>query len=479
MPSLPRLFWPVALSLAFALTALLMVAPMVKMAAHGSTNTNEGWNAYYQRDALQGKPLYSEPVRLTGANYPPVSFHLIGFLSRFTGNINQTGRWVSLISLLLVAALCGAIVWRETGSRPLAVYTALSVLIWLAVYEDDRIAMNDPQLLGTVFSLLGLYLYLARPEARPEKTSWFAVSALAFTLSVFIKHNLIAYPAAVGLHLLWNRKWKALVVWGGVLAAASALFLLLTSKIDGPYLIAHLLTPRPQFGWLTHVTEYLSYFQAPIAVAVVWSLRARRASLNHVLVFALITAHLIAIAFAGGYGVARNIFFDSLFMLIIVGSLAFHEFSPLAMRSAWPNFALAALLVVPSLGVLIEMGLNERYTWVPPVKSRAQDFDETVELLRSHPGQALCMELLACFEAGKPLVYESFAVNAALKTGRLEEKDVLGLLEREQFSVIQLDGDQFSTTYTPLPSAAFAEALAEHYRVEKRFSRSMVLVPKH
>jgi len=154
------------------------------------------WNAYHQGEAMQGQPLYGAPPALVGADYPPLSFHLIGLASRLTGNVNQTGRWVALLSLALVALLCGAIVRRFTGSTPLAAFAALSAVIWVAVYEPDRIGMNDPQLLGSVFSLLGLYAYLRERENR----LWLCISALAFTLSVFTKHNLLAFPAAVGLH---------------------------------------------------------------------------------------------------------------------------------------------------------------------------------------------------------------------------------------------------------------------------------------
>ena len=305
-----------ALSLTGALAVVLLLAPLAKMLAHGSTNYNEGWNAYHQQEAIQGKPLYGAPPGFVCTNYPPISFHLIGLASRVAGDVNQTGRWVSLLSLLLVAILCGSIVRLCTGSAPLAAYTALSVVIWLTVYLGNRIGMNDPQLLGTVFSLFGLYVYIRHPE----KLGWLSISAAAFTISVFTKHNLLAFPAAVGLHLLLGGKWKRLAVWSGVVAGGSVLLVGLTRWVDGPYFVANILMPRTQTSWLENVTDYATLFQVPLAIALVWSLRHMGRSLTHIMALVVIVANVVAVAFAGGDGVDKNIFFDSLFSLAIVGA---------------------------------------------------------------------------------------------------------------------------------------------------------------
>ena len=89
---LPRLFWPAALSLTAFVTVAMLLAPVSRMMASGSVNYNEGWNAYHQQAASQGKPLYGEAPKLSTNNYPPISFHLIGRVSHLTGDVNQTGR---------------------------------------------------------------------------------------------------------------------------------------------------------------------------------------------------------------------------------------------------------------------------------------------------------------------------------------------------------------------------------------------------
>ena len=484
--TLPRLFWPLALLLAAIMAATLLLAPISLMLAHGSTNYNEGWNAYHQQEASQGRRLYGEPPGLVCNNYPPVSFHLIALASRLTGDMNQTGRWVAFLSLFLVAALCGAIVLRFTISTPLAVYTALSVIICLAVYKPDRIGMNDPQLLGTVFSLLGLYSYIRWPE----KSGWLVLSALAFTISVFTKHNLLAFPAAVGLHLLLRRMWKGVAVWGGAVAFGSALLLALTQWKDGPYFFANLLIPRTRLGGLDQLTVFATMFQLPLAIGVVWALRDMAwSSMRHIMALSLLTSLGLALGFAGVAGVDTNIFFDSIFSLVIVGSLVFAEFAPYAAKLERRGILLVALLLAPATGIAVNIPRTLQLDWQRRPFSlhlywagvRARDFDYAVGLLRGRPGPALCEDLLLCFEAGKPFLYDPFFTMSMSKVGRVKEDDLVALVENHTFRTVQLNLSSREPALRPGErprfTARFMDALLRHYRTEARLSDYVVLIP--
>ncbi len=476
----PRVFWPITLSLAAVTAALLLLAPLHRMLVHGSTNYNEGWNAYHQQEAAEGKPLYGEPPRLSCNNYPPLSFHFIGLMSRLTGDVNQTGRWVALLSLALVAMLCGAIIRRSTGSAPLAVYTALNVVIWLTVFKADRVGMNDPQLLGTIFSVLGLYLYIREPD----KLAWLSLSAVAFTVAVFTKHNLLAFPAAVGLHLFLRRKWKELAAWSGVGICGSALLLTLTLWLDGPYFFSHLLMPRTMTGWLTKVTDYAVLFQIPIAVAAIWLLSQLKRTPAHVVALALITSHTLAALFAGGHGADKNLFFDSILALVLAASLVFGECAPVVVGWRRPELALAALLIGPAVGVAIQVPMALRTDWreISSVRNRASDFDSAVRLLRSRPGPALCGDLLLCFEAGKPLSYDPFFADCIRRLGRVKEEELVSLVENTTFATVQLglgEGQNLTPASRISFTTAFMEALLKHYRIEARLAESVILVPKN
>jgi hypothetical protein len=450
------------------------------MFTHGSMQHNEGWNAYYQQEAIQGIPLYRTPPGLVCNNYPPLSFHFIGALSRWTGGVNQTGRCVSLVSLGPIALLCGAIVRRSTSCTPLAAYAALLVVIWLAVFKPDRIGMNDPQLLGSAFGLFGLYAYL-RERERPR---WLLLSGLAFTVSVFTKHNLLAFPAAVGLHRALRKNWRGMFIWGGVVAAGTTALFAWPRWVDGPYFFAQLLSPRPRTSGYAEITDYLTTFQAPVLLAVVWSLRLGLRSLRHVLALALIGAHALAMAFAGGYGVDRNIFFDCLFCLVIVGALALAEcalaFRGLRYRGAF----LAALLVAPAMGAVIELprALRSSFYDLKALGSRGADFELSVKLLKSRPGPALCEDLLLCFEAGKPLVYDPYAAEVAMLMGRVREDALVDLVTHTRFSAVQLRESAVEENSTEPHEyhwfpAIFMVALRKHYRPEAKLRRSLILLP--
>ena len=58
--------------------AMLLVPPISLIAERFSTNPNEGWNAFQAMRALGAGPLYPPPGGLTGNNYPPLSFYIVG-----------------------------------------------------------------------------------------------------------------------------------------------------------------------------------------------------------------------------------------------------------------------------------------------------------------------------------------------------------------------------------------------------------------
>jgi hypothetical protein len=477
LPNLPRWFWPLTIGLAALVAVGLLATPVATIASHSAKNYNEGWNAYRQQDAMHGIPLYGTPPRLVWTNYPPISFHLIGLASRPGGAVNQTGRWIALASLLLVALLCSVIVRRFTASTPLAAYTALSVVIWLAAYQSDRIAMNDPQLLATVFSLLGLYTYIRDPE----DTACLLLSAVVFTISLFTKHNLLAFPAAVGLHLLLRAKWKGLAMWGGTAVAGSALLLGLTLWIDGPYFITHMLMPRPITRWLANVPDYLSLFLLPLGLAAIWSWRHSGRARWHVMALAAIMAHAFAVAFSGGYGVDRNVFFDGVLSLAVVGALVFAEFAPMVAQWKWRGCALTALLTASTLCVSIQMPaqLRNDRAQLRSAAGRSREFDSAVSLLRSRPGPALCGDLLLCFAAGKPLSYDPYSANNMLMVGRVKEEELTALIADRHFRTIQMRTGGLTPGERYLPPKS-VKALAERYRPAMwlKESAEVVMVPR-
>src|SRR5215468_7297785 len=81
-----------AWKIAFAVLTLLLLAliwfPLAKLPAHYEMGPNEGFNSYFQAAAASGAKVYGSPPEFWYANYPPLSFHIVGWIGKITGDTN-------------------------------------------------------------------------------------------------------------------------------------------------------------------------------------------------------------------------------------------------------------------------------------------------------------------------------------------------------------------------------------------------------
>ena len=205
-------------TLAWCTLGLLFLAlvwyPASKLSAHYSFSSNEGFNTYFGAAAAAGNQIYGSPPVYLYANYPPASYHLIGWLSALTHDVNLTGRWISFLAYLAIGGLIALMVERLGRSWRYAAYAGLCWLIWIPAFDVGRVGLNDPHLLGLAFSLAGLYCYVRDPES----TRWLCISAAVFAVSLFTKQSLISFPAAVAIQLALTSR-KRLAIWLGTAAA--------------------------------------------------------------------------------------------------------------------------------------------------------------------------------------------------------------------------------------------------------------------
>jgi hypothetical protein len=102
-----------------------------------------------------------------------------------------------------------------------------------------------------------------------------------------------------------------------------------------------------------------------------------------------------------------------------------------------------------------------------------------VNYLKAHSGDAICEELLACFEAGKPYLYDPFFANALVKLKRIPEAGILEGLKSKRFATVQLNADEPAGPGPRLRfSAAFMEALLANYRMDLTSGQLVFFVPK-
>jgi hypothetical protein len=419
---------------------------------------------------------------------------LLGTASTFTA----IGRWVSLISLMVTGVLVSLIVRHGGGSRQTAVFSFLLYEIGIALLRPDRIAMNDPQLLGEALSAAGLYLYVRNPDSK----RLLCVSALLFCLAGFTKHNLIAFPAAVAIDLLLRSR-RTFATWAGAMLLSTGLLTAMTLLIDGRYFPLHLMGGGGKraysywIGWSSY-HHYVLIFQSLLVIGTAWSICAFRS--RRVFALAFVSSHVLAFLLAGGFGVDLNIFFNALAATVIACGIALSDFTFALARSRPPALSSTASLMFAfffiSIMIFVPGQLRRDHQEIRFLRAHETEFQSAVEFVKTRPGPALCESLLLCYEAGKPFEYEPFTVRDQVKTGRLQEDEVLHLLRTHHFQAVEialrsdeanlkdselrasLSSDQTLPDTERRFTPAFMKELLEDYQLLKRTPQMALFCPK-
>ncbi|MDD2704893.1 MAG: glycosyltransferase family 39 protein, partial [Acidocella sp.] len=424
--------WAIA-ALVLAVLVLAVGWPLLLRSGTGlQLDYDEGWNAARAQSAAHWLPLYAAPPGLDITNYPPLSFHIIGLLSRLTGDATMTGRFLSLVALAALVLLVRAITRQFTAARHAGACAALLFMLWMALWMPNRIGVNDPQLLGMVFEVLGLYAAVSGRKA------W--TSAPLFALALFTKHNLVAMPFGVGLSLLVDRRWRRLVAWLAAGALAVMALYLATLAADGPYFLVNLLQPRAYklADALSQSSTYLLIFLPFILLAGVWVYRNRHDARRRPLVWSWLAAHALAIFFSGGDGAARNMFFEAILLDAVIAVIAGCDY--LARNPALTLGRALLLCLLPMLFPLSQLpgrmasGMAE-WRQLPQAQTA---FVGGVDLLRGVPGPALCENLLMCERAGKSSAFDPYYMLDQIRLGKIEAQDITVMAVTQRFGAVEI-----------------------------------------
>jgi hypothetical protein len=460
--------WAVTFVVLSMLCLFFAWGPLSRIGVHYSIGYNEGSASYFSRQAVTGPPVYAAPPRYVFTDYPPLSYHLVGNLARWTGgDYTATGRWVSVLAYFLIGLFAGMIV-RE-----------LAWWIWLPAFDPFRLGYNDPHLTGIAIGMAGLYCFVHGSES----TRWLVASAVIFSLSLFTKHSLLAFPAAVAIQLFLTSK-KRLGIWMGTAVSVCLVLLGLTLVFDGRYFLPHLMFPRT-FS-LSYLADSMSIYAPLMGVAFVaasiWTWRHPPSGRDRFLVWAFVLAHVIGAGICLGSGAGINHLFDAMLSVILITGVILPLLPRLAERTQFPRTTLAILLLVPFLDAAREIPGRMHYDKAmelrrPPAES---EFAATVEFLKAQPGPALCENLLLCYEAGKPKVFDAFNVGELVKTGNVPESTLFQMLERHEFGAIQLDwrrNEPIRPSTRTRFSEAFMRKLFATYKSAIRTSDSLIFTP--
>lgn len=429
---------------------------------------NEGWNAYYAHRAVTGIPLYGAPPNRLVINYPPLSFHVNGALAGASGDANFTGRMTSLAALFWVSLCAGFIAYRFSGELRAAAFAALFCLGWFVYFSPDAVAVNEPQLLAHALILTGVALYWAAPDS----ALMVAAACVVVCIGGFDKHNQLAFPLALTLDAM-RRSRRLLAVWIGTAAAAVAIGFAITTRVDGPYFLQHLLTPRRYViaSGIIVSRVFFRMFLPALGAGAIWCVAKRRRPEVRFLLVALAAALVLGMFFTVGSGVTINVFYDTVIVLAIVAGLMVNDVArlPRAGTAIWYPIMLATV-------VLLSAGPVMSGVYSPaPSKAATMEADRTfredIAYLKTKPDPAFCLDLLLCYEAGRALQFDPFYGRELMGRGLLDPHVLDKEFAARKYAVVQVyDSDIY---FSPASWAV----LRASYREERRNGGRVFYVP--
>lgn len=461
-----------------ALVAAAVVGPrLLLVPLPFQLDYNEGWNVYRATLVRSGEPLYDALPHLSVTNYPPLSFHLVAWLDRPLGDLLRTGRLLSLAGLGATAFATFLIVTHLTANRMAGLCAALLGAIWIGLYAAPYIAMNDPQLVAMGFTTIGL---LAALRAGPA--AWLVLSAMAFAIGLFMKHNLVDFPAAVALHLMLCRRWRDLALWAGTGLAAAGLLAAGTVALHGPHAIDHILIGRDTGAAkaLGMAREFLVFFAGALVLTAIWVLRQPLAPARRLVVLALAASFALGTVLAAGAGMDRNTYFNAIIALAAATGLAWHDI--LARATRW-RLRVAVLLVLPLLPGIAS--LPHRVVQAADIlresPERARAFHAGAALLAPRPGPVLCENMQLCVAAGHRPHDDPFFIDDRIRRGLVPPHEVAALLAGRHWGAIVLDRWWLERLHPGIARERFAapvvDAILADYRVAFEARDFAILVP--
>jgi hypothetical protein len=468
----------VGLTIAFLLAVFpFLLFEILRVFYATPIDANEGFMVIHTNRLLAGQPLYTMPHQhtlqtplsefvLIPVNYPPLSFFVVGGLSYLTGSVLFTGRLVSLLSFLCIAALIYGIISNFSSKRSAAL---LGALLWIALMVQTAghyVGMYDPQMLGHVFSLGSLYLYSKwTDELTTKKVS---MLALLCCLALFIKHLLIAIPITLAITLLFtNRRAFIAFAFSGIC--------IFTALIAGAWFygggefvssFSELLDRPVSIERMDRMirTIFRSYHLWVLFVPLI-ALCFQRPSARWLFIPTYFLCSLLLGVYASrGVGVDINAWFDLFMAAAIVFGVFTAErhdaqivrnpsykpgpgFNPHTPRSAvwigWQNpvvtYGILALCLLPFLH-------NFKAKLIPVLEyeglsQREVAYKKEVLLLRSISGPVLYQERLLGFDAGKEFLVDISKAAQMIVSGRIPEELMIAPIRSKYFSAVILSFD--------------------------------------
>jgi hypothetical protein len=336
--------------LAYFVLVCALILPIGNLLSLGFTfevNYNEGWNVYNADRLIHGELIYDNNYWRVN-NYPIGSFLIIAAANVLFRDLLLSGRLVALASFGAIGVFAAIATRRFGGGRTDAVFGAGCAMGFCYLVAPAWINADDPQTLGEAVMLGALVSYIGRP---PDRLNLLRTAFLV-VCGGFIKHNVLAIPAAITVDLA-IRSPRRLLLWLASCAGLATGFVALTQLVAGGNFVDHLLSPRifSWYGARYHLMKYLRLFKfslAAIALSASLVLTADR------MIFAVwgMISIISATILSGFEGTSYNMFQDAAVFLGIAAGVTMSELRKLDSSSRFASILATILPFVVAQPIL-------------------------------------------------------------------------------------------------------------------------------
>ena len=374
-----------------------------------SADPNEGWNAFQAVRAMGGGPLYPPADALTGNNYPPLSFLIVGPLGQLVGDQIIAGRIVALGSVLGIAGLIAVIVRRLGGGWGQAGAGALLFLLINATFLRRYLALDDPQWLGHLMMTAALPLLIPMQAGEAPRARRVAGAALLMLAGGLIKQNLVAWPMAVTLWLASYHR-RAVLVWLATAVVAGGAALVACRVAYGPAFFVDTLGMAREYS-LARMARHSLGAVAVIVPMVLWAcplVRLRKADERiDLILLGILFAVPLGLIQRSGAGVDINAHFEAFIALTIA--------APLALKRQRRDFFVGLFFLVALVldGTVLEA---KEVRHLPHQRAAWDAMEQRIAVIR---GPVACEVQALCYWGGKSFEMDFFIYGqGALKAGK-------------------------------------------------------------
>lgn len=374
----------------------------------------------------RGGPLYGQfgeaPYSVTA--YTPLYYFVVAGLSYLTGPSFAPGRVLSVVALVLTAALIFYTLRPRGGSVIGGLAASLfliqpAVAFWSGLHRVDTLAL--------VLSFGGFVL-------AQRKTMW---SGPLFVLGAFAKQTFVVSAMAQGTVLLIEGRFKLAVKFAGLMIALGILTLTLLQAFSGGNFLHHVIDanrnpydPYMVYDWLLTVSTSV----VPLLIIGFFSLAVLdRSWLPWKLYFLFSLVHVLLL---GKVGAHYNYFLEPLAVSAVLAGAVLVRFRKPLPRGAYA--AMLALLVLSAINMpaTVEAG-SERYRY------RLQNSRETawaVEKVEQTPGAVISEDIGVLALANKDITFEYVVFAILWSTGDWSEDQFLGDVRDGRYPALLLTG---------------------------------------